>query len=651
MLGLSTRLASWTKRLSALTTATASGRWSHLIGQINSLESKLQPSTEDELRRQSLSLRYRALSGESHLALLPEAFALMREAARRTLDMRHFDVQLLGGIAMSHGAIVEMQTGEGKTLTATLPMYLAALEDNGAHLATANDYLAARDAEIMRPAYKLLGMTVGVVEASTARPLRQKAYRCDVTYAASREFGFDFLRDRLLLGKQQLTNRDLLGGMLGQRRPGTASDPVQRNQHFMLVDEADSILIDEARTPLIVSSLPGNSQDAAAALYRWAATVTAAFEEAVDYEYDHKEHSITLRPPGRRKVRELDKPDALDAIAMFDIYEHIERAIKVDREFFLDRHYIVRDDEIVIVDENTGRLAEGRKWRDGIHQAIEAREGVSVSVKTGEAARVTVQDFYLRYDRLCGMTGTAATSRRELKRIYQTPVTVIPTNRPPLRECWPDQVFGTSEAKWRAIVGEVAEQHALGRPVLIGTRSIDKSEILSGLLHEAGIEHHVLNARRHAEEAKIVASAGNVGRVTVATNMAGRGTDIKLGEGVGALGGLHVICTELHESARIDRQLIGRCARQGDPGSFRQFMALDDDIIRAGQGPRAAARYEQTGAAIPGICNQYARVLRAAQAKIESQHYRQRRLLLYHEKERRKTQLQMGQDPYLDATS
>ncbi|MEO8495618.1 MAG: preprotein translocase subunit SecA, partial [Planctomycetota bacterium] len=396
MLGLSTRLASWIKRLPFLTTSAAHRRWSSVVSHINSLEPDLQSSEDEELRRKSLSLRYRALSGESHLALLPEAFALMREAARRTLDMRHFDVQLLGGIAMCHGAIAEMQTGEGKTLTATLPLYLAALEDKGAHLATANDYLAARDAEIMRPAFKLLGMKVGVVEASTIRSQRQNAYRCDVTYAASREFGFDFLRDRLLLGGQGETNRDLLGGMLGQRRPGTARDPVQRDLHLMLVDEADSILIDEARTPLIVSSLPGNSPDTAAALYRWAATVTEAFKEGIDYEYDHKERSVTLRPPGRRKVRELAKPDALDVVVMFDIYEHIERAIKVDREFFIDRHYIVLDDEIVIVDENTGRLAEGRKWREGIHQAIEAREGVTVGVKTGEAARVTVQDFYLR---------------------------------------------------------------------------------------------------------------------------------------------------------------------------------------------------------------------------------------------------------------
>ena len=651
MLGLSTRLASWTRRLPAIGGNAASRRWSGVLAQINSLAAELEPLQSDELRRKSLSLRYRALSGESHLDLLPQAFALMREAARRTLDMRHFDVQMIGGIAMCHGAISEMQTGEGKTLTATLPLYLAALEDKGAHLATANDYLAERDASIMRPAYELLGMTVGVVKAATARSQRQKAYRCDITYAASREFGFDFLRDRLLLGTQGQTTRNLLGAMLGQRSAGSGTVPVQRDLHFVLVDEADSILIDEARTPLIVSTLPGNSEDAATALYRWAATVTEAFDETIDYEYDYKERSVTLRPPGRRKVRELKKPDELDVVAMFDIYEHVERAIKVNREFFLDRHYIVRDDEIVIVDENIGRLAEGRKWRDGIHQAIEAREGIMVSVKTGEAARVTVQDFYLRYDRLCGMTGTAATSRRELKRIYQAPVYVIPTNRPPLRECWTDRVFGTSGEKWQAIVSEVAEQHARRRPILIGTRSIENSELLSGMLSEAGIKHNVLNARRHAEEAKIVAGAGELGKVTVATNMAGRGTDIKLGAGVHELGGLHVICTELHESARIDRQLIGRCARQGDPGSFRQFMSLDDDIIRSGLGPRAAARYQRIGTASPGSCDNFSGALRAAQTKVDGQHYRQRRLLLYHEKERRKTQLQMGQDPYLDATS
>ncbi|MBP89847.1 MAG: preprotein translocase subunit SecA [Planctomycetaceae bacterium] len=631
-------------------TRAALRKWSPLVARIKRTQAKFTNLSDLDLRRESLSLRYRALSGEASSRLLPEAFALMREATDRTLDMQHFDVQLLGGIALHHGAIAEMQTGEGKTLTATLPLYLAALEDKGAHLATANDYLAARDAELMLPAYELLGMSVGIVQSGTSRPKRKQAYACDITYAASREFGFDFLRDRLLVGRNGDRPRDSLSGMLGQSTSKTTPEAVQRELNFVLVDEADSILIDEARTPLIVSSLPGNSPDATAALYVWAATMTDNFEEAVDYEYNHKDRHVTLLAAGRRKVRELDKPELLATIAMFDMYEHVERAIKVAREFFLDRHYVVRDGEIVIVDENTGRLAEGRKWRDGIHQAVEAKEDVEVSVKTGEAARVTVQDFYLRYSRLCGMTGTASTSKPELKRIYTTPVHVIPTNRLNCRQRWPDRVFGNADAKWQAVVAEIEELHRQGRPVLIGTRSIDKSVELSGLLEAAGISHDVLNANRHAEEAEIVAQAGQPGKVTVATNMAGRGTDIKLGEGVHELGGLHVICTELHESARIDRQLIGRCARQGDAGSFRQFMSLDDDVLEAGLGPGAARRYEALGTGKSGSFDRCASVLRAAQAKVERQHYRRRRLLLYQEQERRRMQLEMGQDPYLDAT-
>jgi preprotein translocase subunit SecA len=651
LLSLPKRITSVAQELPRLLTRGAARKWSGLVGRICGLEPELQSASNEDLRRRSLSLRYRALSGEPQLHFLPEAFALMREATHRTLDMRHFDVQLLGGIAMQQRSIAEMQTGEGKTLTATLPLYLAALDDQGAHLATANDYLAERDANLMRPAYELLGMTVGIVQSNTSRPQRHQAYRCDITYAASREFGFDFLRDRLLSGQQTDRAGDLFDSMLGQAQRGQSTESVQRDLHFVLVDEADSILIDEARTPLIVSSLPGNSQDAAAALYRWAAEVTPAFREDIDYEYEHQERRITLRSDGRRKVRELNKPTALDEVVMFDMYEHVERAIQVDREFHLDRNYVVRDGEIVIVDENTGRLAEGRKWRAGIHQAVEAKEGVEVTVKTGEAARVTVQDFYLRYKRLCGMTGTAASSARELRRIYDLRVDVIPTNRPERRDEWPDRVFGASETKWQAVVDEVAELHRSGRPVLIGTRSIEKSEMLSRLLKIAKIEHDVLNAHRHASEAEIVAQAGQLGKVTVATNMAGRGTDIKLGAGVAELGGLHVICTELHESARIDRQLVGRCARQGDPGSYRQFIALEDDIVQTGYGPKAARRYRELGAQEPGPCDHLRWMLRAGQKKVERQHYRQRRMLQYHEKERRKMQLQMGQDPYLDAAT
>lgn len=621
--------------------------------RVNDLEAGLLSATEEQLRRSSLSLRYRALSGEPADRLLPEAYALVREAARRTIGMRPYDVQVLGGIAMHRGCVAEMQTGEGKTLAATMPLFLAALSGQGAHLATANDYLAARDADLLRPVYASLGMSVGVIQTGTNRRERRRAYDCDVTYAAARELGFDFLRDRLLAdssaGAASPRRPRLLGQAAGLSPEPAQRAPVQRELHFALVDEADSILIDEARTPLIVSALPTQSAVRSQSLFRWAAQSTAAFVEGDDFQHEPQHRRLELTAQGRRKVRELDKPAELCDLAMWELYEYVERALLVEREFFRDRHYVVRAGEVVIVDEFTGRLAEGRRWRDGTHQAVEAKEGLDISLKTGEAARVTVQDFFLLYHRLAGMTGTAATSRRELHRIYRLSVCVIPTNRPARRRRLPDRVFLDGEAKWDAIIAEIVETHAAGRPVLVGTRSIDRSEEVSRRLTDAGIAHAVLNAHRHAEEARIVAHAGEISRVTVATNMAGRGTDIQLAPEVAEAGGLHVICTELHESARIDRQLIGRCARQGDPGSYRQFMALDDDILSLGFGPPRAARLRDHYAgrtATQGL----ARLLRKAQRKVERQHFRQRRLLLYHENERRTLQRELGQDPYLDST-
>ena len=626
------------------------GSAARALRRINGLESRYQSAGDDELRRTSLSLRYRALSGEAAVRLLPEAYALMRESTRRTLGMRHFNVQILGGMAMQAGSIAEMQTGEGKTLTATLPLYLAALHGQGAHLATANDYLARRDAALVQPALELLGMTIGVIEASTPRSQRRQAYRCDVTYAAARELGFDFLRDRLIAGRAGDQQGELLGKMLGHSDDAGHAEPAQRALTFCLVDEADSILIDEGRTPLIVSAMPGNSPESTLTLFHWAAQITPAFRTPEDFEHDPRQRTITLSREGRRKVRELSKPESLAEVGMLDLYEHVERALLVEREYLLDRHYVVRDGEIVIVDEFTGRLAIGRKWRNGIHQAIEAKEGVEITLHAGEAARVTVQDFFLRYQSLAGMTGTAASSARELRRIYKLRVQIIPTHRPCRRQNLHDLVFATAEAKWNAVVEEVRSLHAQGRPVLIGTRSIDKSEHLSQLLTAAGIDHQVLNARRHAEEAQIVAEAGELGRVTVATNMAGRGTDIKLADRVIELGGLHVIGTELHESARVDRQLAGRCARQGDPGSFRQFMSLDDDILAAGLGTRTAARLRKRIQAPGPISASWARTLRRAQKRVEQEHFRQRRILLYQAQQRREIQQQLGQDPYLDAS-
>ena len=624
-------------------------RWNELLPAIAAFEAELADLDDAQLRKRSLSVRYRAKSGEPLARLLPESFALVREAGRRKLGMRHFDVQLLGGMAMFHRAIVEMQTGEGKTLTATLPLYLFALIGKGCHLATVNDYLARRDAEWMRPIYEALGLSVGVVETQMSTAQRRVAYACDVTYGTAKEFGFDFLRDRLLLRQMREGQSDLLGSMLAQQSGRGNEKPVQREAYFALVDEADSILIDEARTPLIISALPTEEQKLAVECYKWSATVAQQFAADNDYEYEHEKKTATLNVAGRKKARLLPKPAALDTVGMVSIYHYLEQAIAVAREYHRDRQYVVRDGEIVIVDEFTGRLAEGRKWRDGIHQAVEAKEGVEVTVATGQAARITIQDFFLRYENLAGMTGTAMNSAGELASIYRCGVVPIPTNRPAIRQRLATAVFSTEAGKWDAVVAEVCALHAAGRPVLVGTRSIDKSERLATLLTARGIEHQVLNAHHIAAEADIVAQAGQHGRVTVSTNMAGRGTDIRLGEGVADLGGLHVICTEMHDSGRIDRQLIGRCGRQGDPGTYRQFLSLEDELLATGFGPDRANRIRAAAGGSDAASEQYESRFGKAQRRIERRHYRQRRALMYAERERRKMQTQMGQDPYLDS--
>ncbi|NLE38003.1 MAG: preprotein translocase subunit SecA, partial [Pirellulaceae bacterium] len=511
-----------------------------------------------------------------------------------------------------------------------------------------NDYLARRDAEWMRPIYEALGLTVGVIETQMPQNERRKAYACDVVYGTAKEFGFDFLRDRLLLRRIREGQKDLLGSMLGQAGTVKNEKPVQTEAHFALVDEADSILIDEARTPLIISALPTEEEKLEVECYHWSAQVADEFVEDEDYEYDHDKRKAELTRAGRQKVRTLPKPEALDKVGMVNIYQYIERAIMVAREYTLDRQYVVRDGEIVIVDEFTGRLGEGRKWREGIHQAVEAKQGVEVTVATGQAARITVQDFFLRYERLAGMTGTALSSRGELGKIYKCHVVAVPTNRPVIRQRLPDAIFGDQHDRWQAIVEEVVAVHETGRPILIGTRSIDKSELLSKMLAERGIQHQVLNAHRIAEEADIVSNAGQTGKVTVSTNMAGRGTDIKLGEGVLELGGLHVICTEMHDSQRIDLQLIGRCGRQGDPGTYRQYLAMDDDLLESGLGPKRAKKYKAIGESGNGSFRKFAAVFRRAQRKVERRHFRDRKALMHFEKERKKMQRQMGQDPYLD---
>jgi preprotein translocase subunit SecA len=656
-----------------LTVAGCLARWTYVLDRINALEAKVQGFTPSELRKESLSLRYRARCGEPLASLLPEGYALVREAGRRTLNMRHFDVQVLAGIALFHHSIVEMQTGEGKTLTATLPMYLYALAGNGALLATVNDYLAQRDAEWMMPLYEALGMNVGIIQTTMPPPERRQAYHCDITYGTAKEFGFDFLKDRLLLRKMEEGQRDLIGTLLGvagssPRTCASAQSPygmglpnsasgtshrirysdkegesdellMQREPYFALVDEADNILIDEASTPLVISAAPTEDSEREAEKYYWAAAAAPQFSENIDYTYDHEKRTIDLSQSGRKKARAIPKPSALDQTGLLDIYELMQRAILVYRNYHRDEHYVVRNNEVIIVDEFTGRLGEGRKWRGGIHQAAEAKEGVKVTWETGQAARITVQDFFLRFEHLAGMTGTADTSRRELQSIYRCRVIPVPTHHPPQRKRLPTLLFREEGAKWDALVQEVIEVHQTGRPILIGTRTIDKSVLLSEKLRQTGITHDILNANQIAEEAKIVAKAGERGKVTVSTNMAGRGTDIKISEEVRQLGGLHVLCTEMHESARIDRQLIGRCGRQGDPGTYRQYLSLEDELLKKAFGKRFTGRNASAKISL---------FLRA-QRKVEKKSYRNRKVMLYYEKERKKVQRSMGQDPYLDA--
>ena len=635
-----------TRRRSAISAAT----W-RAVKQIEDLAADMEGLDDVALRRLGRALSYRAMAGEPADTLLVESFAATREAGRRRLGMRHYDVQLLAGVALVHGAIVEMQTGEGKTLVATLPLVLHALAGKGAHLATVNDYLARRDAEWMTPIYEALGLSVGIVESQMDFDDRRKAYACDVTYGTAKEFGFDFLKDRLLT-RQLAEGQGDLAARLGGERGDASTRPLQRPYWFALVDEADNVLIDEARTPLIIASPPGEAQAAAQALFRFAAQAATGLEADRDFEKDVQKQTCELLGPGRSRVRALARPAELEATSLLAIYEAVERALRARQFFKRDRQYVVRDGKIVIIDEFTGRAAEGRTWRDGLHQAVEAQEAVEVTVASGHAARITIQDLFARWPHLAGMTGTIATSARELARTYDVDVAVVPTHRPAIRRRLPTAVCPDYADKLARIVAEVGEMHALGRPVLIGTRSIDKSEDLSRLLTEAGLPHTVLNARHIAQEAEIVAQAGQRGQITVSTNMAGRGTDIRLGDGVADLGGLHVICTELHDSARIDRQLVGRCGRQGDPGTWRQYLASDDDILVAGFGPRRAGRIAAgLRQRLAGSPERAAAVFRSAQKRVEARHARQRRVLEYIERQRAEAHMQMSQDPYLDAAS
>ncbi len=633
------------KRIAPPTHAGRLGRYALLAGQVNELEAPLEAETDDQLRARSTALKLRARQGDSLNSLLVEAFALVREAAKRTIKQRHYDVQLVGGAAIHYKCLAEMETGEGKTLVATLPAFLNALAGKGVHVVTVNDYLAQRDADWNAPIYRILGMTVGCIQTGQPDSDRRASYACDITYGTSKEFGFDFLRDelkRLQVGTNE--RKTFEEAFLGRPTPG--DPPVQRGHFFAIVDEADSILIDEARTPLIIGANNQPTQEEAAA-YLGADGLAATLVRVKDFKYDPAERKAELNASGRRKVQVAAGHSSFVTLTVDGLYEYVERALRAQIAYLKDRDYVVFNNEIVIVDEFTGRMMPGRQWQDGLHQAIQAKERLEITLETITAARVTVQDFFLRYKKLAGMTGTAASDARELKRVYKVNVFKVPTNRPGRRVWTSDRVFSTEAEKFGAVARQIVDWHRTGVPVLIGTRSIEKSERLSALLNAEQIEHQILNAKNHEIEAQIVAQAGGEGKVTVATNMAGRGTDIKITPEVAAQGGLHVIGTERHESRRIDRQLAGRCARQGDPGYCQFFVSLEDEIIEA-YGEKPAIRIRKRNAGKGELTGPRMRhLVLSAQARKERQHHRDRKLLMNYEKQRADMRKNMGLNPVL----
>ncbi len=541
-----------------------------LVEKINSLESEVQKLPPDEFPKRIKKFKDDVKNGRSLDELLPEVYALVREASKRTIGLRHYDVQLMGAIALHQGKIAEMKTGEGKTLVATMPIVLNALTGRGVHLVTVNDYLARRDAEWMGPIYKYLGLTVGALQQGMDDEERKKIYACDVVYGTNNEFGFDYLRDHMKFYPEQLVQRDL---------------------YYAIVDEVDSVLIDEARTPLIIS---GPAEESTS-LYKKINRIIPHLKKDKHFVVDEKLKTVTLTEEGIAKCEELLKLDNLFDPKNIIYQHHILQALKAHHLFKRDVDYIVKDGEVIIVDEFTGRLMPGRRYSDGLHQALEAKEGVKIREENQTLATITLQNYFRLYEKLAGMTGTADTEAVEFKEIYNLDVVVIPTHKPMIRIDYPDVIYKTEKEKFEAVVKEIQRLHKIGRPVLVGTTSIEKSEKLSKMLKKLRIPHEVLNAKHHEREAEIIAKAGEKGRVTIATNMAGRGVDIKLGEGVKELGGLHIIGTERHESRRIDNQLRGRAGRQGDPGSSRFYLSLEDDLLRLFGSDKIAALMDKLG--------------------------------------------------------
>ncbi|MET9290587.1 preprotein translocase subunit SecA [Streptomyces sp. NPDC003077] len=637
-------------------------RLKRLAAQVNFLEEDFRELGDEELRALTPEFKERYAAGESLDDLLPEAFAAMREAARRALGMRHFDVQVMGGAALHLGNVAEMQTGEGKTLAATLPLYLNALTGKGVHLVTVNDYLAERDAAWMGRVYRFMGLSVGVITGRSTPAERRAQYACDITYGTNTEFGFDYLRDNMAWSQDEL---------------------VQRGHHFAIVDEADSILIDEARTPLIISGpaeQPTNWYGAFAKLVERMRGVSvqeehfakpsdkdrlAALRATHDYEYDPKKRTVAILDRGVEYLQDQLGIESLYESDHTPLIGHLNNALKAKEHFKKDRDYVVIDDKVLIVDEHTGRILDGRRYNEGLHQAIEAKEGVAVKDENQTLATITLQNFFRLYEKLGGMTGTAMTEAAEFHQIYKLHVVPIPTHRPMIRRDDPDRVYRTEAAKYAAIVADIEERHAVGQPVLVGTTSVVKSELLSDLLARKGIRHEVLNAKNHSREAQIVAQAGRRGAVTVATNMAGRGTDIMLGGNpeemaraqltedtsaqerqalldrfgkataaehaeVTELGGLYVLGTERHEARRIDNQLRGRAGRQGDPGASRFYLCLQDDLMRLFRANVVERVMAMTNVPddVPIQNKMVTRAIASAQSQLEQQHFESRKDVL-----------------------
>lgn len=621
-------------------------RMAPIVARINELEPDYEKLSDQELKAKTAEFRGRLASGETLDQLLPEAFATVREAAKRTLKQRHYDVQLIGGITLHEGKIAEMKTGEGKTLVSTLPAYLNALTGKGVHVVTVNDYLAKRDSEWMGQIFRYLGLSVGVILHHLTAAERRQAYQADITYGTNNEFGFDYLRDNMAI---------------------EPSEMVQRALNYAIVDEVDSILIDEARTPLIISGQAGESTN----LYAQFTRVAARLKKDQDYTVDEKAHSVSISEEGTANAEKMLNVENLFAPENTELVHHLIQALKAKELMKRDRDYVVKDGQVIIVDEFTGRLMFGRRYSEGLHQAIEAKEGVKVERESQTLATITFQNYFRMYERLSGMTGTAETEEAEFRKIYGLEVVVIPTNLPMIRQDYPDVIYKTVTAKFQAVADEITEVYKTGRPILVGTISIEKSEYLSNLLKKRGINHQVLNAKYHEQEAEIVAQAGRLGAVTIATNMAGRGTDIILGgnpgflaksilkekgvnqetaaaeeweaakkeakaitdqehEKVVSLGGLHIIGTERHESRRIDNQLRGRSGRQGDPGSSRFFVAMDDDLMRLFGGGMIVQWMEKLGWEddMPIEHPRIAKAIENAQRKVESRNFEARKSVL-----------------------